>query len=88
MFMSPKELAAHLGVTPQCITAWCRAGYMHGDAHMVNGRWVIRWSDLLRTSLPVIGNKLRTNGKVEAIVGKRPRGARVDRPTSNPIPKA
>jgi hypothetical protein len=39
MFMSPKELAAVLGVTPQCITAWCRAGYMHGDAHI--GQWPV-----------------------------------------------
>ncbi len=87
MFMSPKELAALLDVTPQCITAWCRAGYMHGDAHMVNGRWVIRWSDLLRTSLPVIGNKLRTNGKVEAIVGKRPRGRPRGSPNKQPYPE-
>lgn len=65
MLMTPKQLAELLGVTPQCVTAWCRAGYMIGDAELLNGRWVIRWSDLMMSSLPVVGNKLRTNGKVE-----------------------
>lgn len=87
MLMSPKELADLLGVTPQCVTAWCRAGYMDGDAHMVNGRWVIRWSDLLCTSLPVVGNKLRTNGKVEQIVGRRGRGRPPGSRNKQPYPK-
>lgn len=28
MLMTPKQLAGLLGITPQCVTAWCRAGYM------------------------------------------------------------
>jgi hypothetical protein len=87
MFLTPKQLAGLLGVTPQCITAWCRAGYMHGDAHLVNGRWVIRWSELLRTSLPVIGNRVRPDGQIVTYVGKRPRGRPPGSRNRRPYPK-
>ena len=87
MLMTPKQLAELLGVTPQCVTAWCRAGYLIGDAELLNGRWVIRWSDLMMSSLPVVGNKLRTNGKVEQIVGRRGRGRPPGSRNKQPYPK-
>lgn len=87
MLMTPKQLAELLGVTPQCVTAWCRAGYMIGDSELLNGRWVIRWSDLMMSSLPVVGNKLRTNGKVEQIVGRRGRGRPPGSRNKQPYPE-
>lgn len=74
MLMTPKQLSKMVGVTPQTITAWCRNGLLVDNADIISGCWVIRWSELMMASLPVIGSRLRTDGKVAQIVGKRPRG--------------
>ena len=85
--LSQRAIAKLLGVTPHCVTSWCRAGYLMGNAERLNGRWVIKWSELMMSSLPVIGNKIRSNGDIKQIVGRRGRGRPPGSKNKNPYPK-
>lgn len=87
MLMTPKQLADLFGVTPQCVTGWCRAGYLVGDADRIGGRWVIRWSPLMMSSLPVIEIRRTRAGTVKQIVGKRGRGRPPGSRNKKPYPK-
>ncbi len=86
MLMTPKQIAELLGITQQTVTGWCRSGQLE-DAEYVNGRWVIRWSYLIMSSLLEVKSKLSTTGDVVPVVGRRRPGRPLGSKNKRPYPK-
>lgn len=83
--LTAKDLAAEYGVTPQTVTAWCRAGLVDG-ASFAGGQWVIPWSPFLMSSLPRVRRKL-PNGQLAEPEIKRGRGRPKGSKNKKPYPK-
>lgn len=84
-YVTPRQLAETMDVTPQLITKWCRDGYFDGHAQLLSGRWVITLSPFLLASLPMVSTTRpdgRHNGVKVAIKRGRPKGSK----NKNPYP--
>lgn len=82
MYMTPKQLADRLEITPQCVTMWCRAGYLGNDARLVEGRWMI-------LDTPFLALPARPRGKDGKLPPPRThkRGRPPGAPNKKPYPK-
>lgn len=88
--LSPKQLAKQLGISPQAITAWCRAGWLDGYAEKIGHAWVIRMDPLTLAGVPEFAYRYCGLARPGAQPGGappsrrgRPRGSR----NKNPYPK-